>query len=206
LKTLVFLDTETTSKGPDRRPWEIGLIVRRPGKADEEHHWFIADYHLDLGNGDPESLAIGRFYQRHPGYAPPEALANPADLSWLPKDRFAPPVVEARDEWKVLRAVEQLTRDAQVWCSNPAFDIPMLDARMRYHDICPAWYYHHEDIKSLARGWLHGRNMPLPENDSTVELAKACGIDPGAYPAHTALGDCRLMRDLYDIVTGHTVA
>lgn len=29
IKTLVFLDTETTSLRPDRRVWEVGTVIRR---------------------------------------------------------------------------------------------------------------------------------------------------------------------------------
>ena len=67
---IVFLDTETTSLRWDRRAWEVGLIVRDPGRDDQEHHWFIDIRDLDLGNADLMSLKIGRFYERHPEYKP----------------------------------------------------------------------------------------------------------------------------------------
>lgn len=199
MKTIVFLDTETTSLGPDRRPYEVGLIVREPGKPDTECQWFISDDDLDLGNADPKSLPIGGFYDRHPDYAHITVVSE----EFREGGSYSMARARARGsgEYEVLRAAERLTRGAQVWCSNPAFDVPMLDARMRVNGICPSWFYHVEDIKSLARGFLHGRGVELPEHDSTAELAKACGVDPANYEAHTALGDCRLMRDLYDAVT-----
>lgn len=69
--TLVFVDTETTSLRPDRRAWDIALIVRRPGEPDREYQWFVDDLALDLGNADPFALKIGRFYERHPAAASP---------------------------------------------------------------------------------------------------------------------------------------
>jgi hypothetical protein len=59
---LVFIDTETTSLRPDRRAWDIGLIVRQEGQEDREQSWFVDWADLDLGNADPFALKIGGFY------------------------------------------------------------------------------------------------------------------------------------------------
>ncbi len=63
---IVFLDVESNSLRPDRRAWEIGLIVRRHGEPDREHSWLIAAEDLGLGNADVQALEVGGFYRRHP--------------------------------------------------------------------------------------------------------------------------------------------
>jgi hypothetical protein len=60
-------------------------------------------------------------------------------------------------------------------------------------------------VPTLAHGWLLGAGKPVPRRpDGTVksdDLSRAVGVDPDDYYRHTALGDCRWMRDLYDAVT-----
>lgn len=46
---IVFCDTETTSLRPDRRAWEVGLIVRDPDRREREFQWFVRSEDLDLG-------------------------------------------------------------------------------------------------------------------------------------------------------------
>ncbi|MDZ4232820.1 MAG: hypothetical protein U1C73_03460, partial [Dietzia sp.] len=62
---VVFLDTETTGKGPRRRAWEIAMI-RRDATGDREITLYVDVADLDLPHADPKALAIGRFDQRHP--------------------------------------------------------------------------------------------------------------------------------------------
>ncbi len=190
-RPIVFIDTETTSLRPDRRAWEIAVIVRRDGHPDHEQSWLIATDDLDLGNADPASLRFGGFYDRHP-----QAGAEVMNL------RAPTPASEAG----VLRAVEALTRGAVLHGSNPGFDTDVLGARMRANGICPSWHYHPEDVPTLAHGWLLGAGKPVPRRaDGSVksdDISLACGVDPDLYGRHTALGDCRWMRALYDLVTG----
>jgi DNA polymerase III epsilon subunit-like protein len=180
---IVFVDIESTSLRHDRRAWEIAVIVRRPGQPDHEQSWFVDHGDLDLGNADPASLRFGRFYDRHPHYA-----GGNRDY-------------ETR-EVLVLASLEMLTRGAILMGSNPSFDAETLAARMRAHGICPSWHYHIEDVPTLAKGWLHGTGKPLPESGKSDAISLACGVDAAKYDRHTALGDCRWVRDLYDFVTG----
>ena len=87
------------------------------------------------------------------------------------------------------------------WPSSP----DILGARMRAHGICPSWHYHPEDIPTLAHGWLLGAGKPVPERLKSDDISRACGVDPDQFGRHTALGDCRWMRALYDVVTGREV-
>lgn len=183
-QTIAFLDCETTSLRTDRRAWEIGIILRRPGQPDHEQSWFVEWHDLDLGNAELKALEIGGFYSRHPQ----------GDRS---KRYQLPP-----GEENVLLEVEELTRGAIVMGSNPSFDTETLTARMRAHGVCPSWHYHLEDVPTLAKGWLYGTGKQLPETWKSDAISLACGIDPAGYDRHTALGDCRWTRDLHDLVTG----
>jgi hypothetical protein len=173
---IVFLDTETTSLRPDRRAWEIGMIYRELGQKDQELSWMINACDLDLGNADLMSLKIGKFYERH-------AWGNPL----APKSE-----VRERD---ALESVEAWTRDATIVGAVPSFDTELLAVRMRAHGIVPSWKHRLRDIESMAVGATRkGPNIGL--ND----VMEIYGL---AYPEedrHTALGDARMVRDLYDCI------
>lgn len=186
---LVFIDTETTSLRPDRRAWDIGLIVRDPGKPDVERQWFVPSWELDLGNADPFALKIGGFYERHPAM-------NGEDSGW-----------ERADESEVLDEVERLTRGAHLVGAVPNFDAEVLATRMREHGIAPSWHYHLIDVETLAVGWLAGLtpevplDIPLPWDSD--RLTEDLGLQPvPEEDRHTALGDARWARAIYDRVTG----
>lgn len=172
--TLVYIDTETTSLRHDRRAWEIGLIVR-DDEGDHEHHWFVNAEDLDLGSADLHSLRIGGFHQRHPDCGDSDGRA------W--------------SETRVLYDVEELTRDATIVGAVPWFDTEVLGNRMRANGICPSWHYHLVDVETLAAGALR---KPPPWNFD--ELLKLYDLTYDEADRHTALGDARMVRDLYDAV------
>jgi hypothetical protein len=200
---IVFCDTETTSLRPDRRAWDIGLIAREPGKPDVEHYWFIDERDLDLGNADPMALKIGRFYERHPHYR-------------LDRESTG---TDTESEYDALRLVEAITRGAHLVGAVPNFDADVLSARMRANGICPSWHYHLIDIEALAVGYMHGVNSHGHSSTTCAvnciddnmlpglpwksdELSEALGITVSEEDRHTALGDARWARAIYDAVTG----
>jgi DNA polymerase III epsilon subunit-like protein len=181
---LIFIDTETTSLRHDRRVWEVGLIIRDPGKEDHEYQLFVDDTDLDLGNADPFSLKIGGFYERHPQYA---KLHNELTMP----------------EAEMLSGLEYQTRDAHLIGALPSFDADVISTRMRAHNILPSWHYHLIDMEPMVVGYLHGRGKPVPDLPwSSNALYEAIGINPAKYERHTALGDARRERDAWEIVTG----
>lgn len=186
--TIVFVDTETTSLRPDRRAWDIALILRRPGKPDVEHQWFIAAEDLDLGGADPFALKIGHFYERQPQFR--------VDREFTFGD--------VADEDDVLAHVELLTRDAHLVGAVPGFDAEVLGTRMRVHGIPPGWHYHLIDVETLAVGYvraLTGLALELPW--ASEHLSRMLDVPvPAAEDRHTALGDARWARDMYDAVMG----
>jgi DNA polymerase III epsilon subunit-like protein len=203
---IVFVDTETTSLRHDRRAWEIGLIVREPGTADTEHHWFIESHDLDLGNADPFSLKIGRFYERHPQYG---GVRIP-DIGDQVGRSFPP------CEGDVLLEVERLTRGAHLVGAVVSFDADVLGTRMRANGICPSWHYHLIDVEALTVGYLAGVADGRDDwSAADVAAEKAKCSPPWKSDAlsaalrlppvpdderHTALGDARWARSIYDAV------
>jgi hypothetical protein len=169
---IVFIDCETTSLRPDRRAWEVAVILRRPDRPDQEESWFVEWHDLDLGNADLASLKFGRFYERRPqgrrcagGYVLPPA------------------------EEDVLLQVEEWTRGAILMGSNPSFDAETLAARMRARGICPSWRYHLEDVANPGEGLaVRGREAAAGEVEVRPNLARLrCG-SRGLRPPHGARG------------------
>lgn len=177
--TLVFLDTETTSLRHDRRVWDIGLIIRTDQGAQREHQWFVDLDDLDLGNADLMSLKIGKFYERHPQARTDTETARHSYV----------------DESDVMEGVEVATRHATVVGAVPWFDTDVLGQRMRANGICPSWHYHLVDVETLAAGYLR-----KPPPWSFDDLLKEFGLAYDEADRHTAIGDARMVRDLYDAV------
>lgn len=195
MSRVVFIDTETTSLRPDRRAWEIGLIVRDidVDQLDVEYHWFIDRAALDLGNADPFALKIGGFYERHPDFADSNGTSS---YSYS----------QGSAEISALSAVEAITRGAHLVGAVPNFDADVLGTRMRAHGIAPSWHYHLIDVEALAVGYLSARkdiaDNPILLPWSSDELTSRLGLAPvPADERHTALGDARWARSIYDVVT-----
>jgi 3' exoribonuclease, RNase T-like len=183
--SICFIDTETTSLRPDRRAWEIAAIIRRPGHADDAHTWFVDSEDLDLGNADPASLKIGRFFARHPQF------------------RDEPGPGACGREKDVLRELETLTRGAHLIGAVPSFDAEVLAARMRVNGICPPWHYYLQDFVTMIAGYLAGQRKPLPPLPwRSDDLSRLIGVEPpGDEDRHTALGDATWAARAWDIVT-----
>jgi hypothetical protein len=189
-----WLDCETTGLDlATRRAWDVAVIERRPDGVDVEHQWFLHAADIDLSTADPAALDIGGFWHRHPqaGYlrAGGSAITAP--------DR--PGVHRAHT---VLEAVAQLTAGAVVLGSGPWFDMMTLGPRMVERGITPAWYYHPDDVPAMVKGFLAGWVGMTDELRAarSDELVRAIGLDPDSYGRHTAIGDCRLFRDAYDVL------
>jgi hypothetical protein len=78
---------------------------------------------------------------------------------------------------------------------------------MRAHGMCPSWHYHLIDVEALAVGYLmreriragfDGSMLPWKSDELSAEL----GITVTDEERHTALGDARWARAIYDQVMG----
>ena len=189
---LAFVDCETTGLDPDRHEvWEVGLILREVPPADRiptatniaaadvESHWLLPVHRL--GQADPRALEIGRFHERHPqGHYRPDAV-----------DDVTMPDVFAAEFAK-------LTRGAHLVGAVISFDEERLRRLLQANGACPEWHYHLVDVEALVAG-RYGLEPPWDSH----QLGERAGVVPDEATRHTALGDARWARDMYDrMMTG----
>jgi DNA polymerase III epsilon subunit-like protein len=184
---LVFCDTETTGLDRDRHePWEIALIVRGPSGEDVEYCWQVRP---DLAGASPEGLRIGRYYQRIGSLSLDDSGtgAFAADHPALSGVRVSKVSVAAD--------IARLVDSATIVGAVPDFDAEMLRRWLVRHGQCWTAHYHLVDVETLAAGALR---MPPPWSFDT--LLGRYGLAYREEDRHTALGDARMVRDLYDAV------
>ncbi|WP_289008371.1 3'-5' exonuclease [uncultured Thermomonospora sp.] len=172
---VVFVDCETTGLDPDRHEiWELALIV-----DDEEHVWTVS---VDLSKADPGALRVSRYYER----------------LWFSERKTLAPT-----PFEVAAQVCYLTCNRTLVGINPAFDAAFLTRFLRRRGYVPAWHYHVIDVKAVAAGWLMGRHPKVPGMNppwSTDDLARGLHLSPEGFDRHTALGDARLAKAMYEAV------
>lgn len=211
---LAFVDTETTGVHPGRRAWEIAIIRREPDGQEQTLHAFVSD--VDLSEADPYGLKIGRFYDRHPKYGrTPEAAAAIAIARDLGLE--VPDDGPCLDEGDLAPMVERMARGAHLVGAVPSFDAEVFADMLRRHRLTPAWHYHLIDVENLAAGYLAGIAAATREQiDQAVsthpaatppwssdDLSRAVGVEPaGEDERHTALGDARWAKRVYDAIVG----
>lgn len=190
---LAFVDTETTGLDAQRHEiWEVGLITKPYMKPDEEWRemsWLLP---VDLGLADPVALDIGRFHDRHPqGYGTTNSAMELTGLADFAAD-FA--------EW---------TRGAHLIGANISFDEERLRHLLQANGAAASWHYHKPDVESMVLGALatlhqldpgeHAApHLPFKSDDLFTHL----DIDLSAFDRHTALGDARLVKAVWERIMG----
>lgn len=198
---VAFVDVETTGLHPFiHEIWEVGLITP-DGK---ERRWFLPPERL--ADADPMSLEVGGFHRRHPQgheFVWEEHLGN-ADF----EDRG---LVESAEIFAVEFAA--LTHGLHLAAACVSFDALRLEVVLRGNNEIPAWHYHLIDVEVLVAGCLSAkadvivdtmergalRLAARPPWNST-DLSQAIGVEPGNFERHTAVGDCRWAKALYERV------
>lgn len=184
---LVFMDTETTGLSLDDDIWEFAGIRRHPDGREIELHLFI-DHDREKCARLPEAFyADHRHRYRHVDSVPQEVAARKIS-------RFlAPDAEEGR---------------AHIVGAVPNFDTERLALLLDEHGYPTGWHYHLVDVENLAVGWLagqadanNGHLTPALPWDSD-EISRAVGVEPPTDERHTAMGDARWARAIYDRVMG----
>jgi hypothetical protein len=202
--SLAFLDTETVTlePGPDV-VWEIGVITRDAGRPDAEWRYQLRP---NMAKANPESLEVCRFAERYE-LADKRAQA----LAWSPLNGNEPAKLTHAG---AALTVHALLRGRHIVGAVTNFDTERLSLWMRkafagVPDYRDPWHYHLVDVENLAVGFLAGQVQAhtgtaegLQPPWSSDDLGKMCGVEPDEDEKHTALGDARWARDLYDKIMG----
>ncbi|MFE0800126.1 hypothetical protein [Streptomyces sp. NPDC058812] len=201
MTNIAFVDTETTHLNAEiGEAWEVAVILREDGKGDTELLW---QFRPDVAKADPESLRIGGYPRRFivpegmdAAFIDPEGTVRVADREWA-----------INEIWTALSG-------AVLVGSNPGFDDRFL--RKLLGPGSAQWHYRPVDIATLVAGARFGMAkvlcaaLPLVGSKdvptfpfSSREMSRFVGVEPpGDDVAHTALGDARWARDVFDAVTG----
>lgn len=197
-RTIVFVDVETTRLDPTPgviTTWEIALVARQPGttRGDLERLWQIRP---DLTWADPVALDVGRYWERR-------ELGDPLPVGAAVAVDPESGHIRRTTVADVAATIVELTDGAEMWGSNPAFDMGHLRVTLAAAGLRPRWHHHPNDLPSVARGWCAARGVvPTSARGDgrfrSDDWSRAVGIDPDHYPRHTAIGDARWARDQYD--------
>lgn len=137
-----------------------------------EYVWQIEVTGREVSLAHPIALEVGRFHERYAQERPPH---RPEDV--------------ARDLHDLLGDGVHLAG------SVVSFDEERLRRLLWRHGLSPQWHYHLVDVEALAAG-----KAGLPPPWDSEALSRALGIDPDAFDRHTALGDARWAKAVYDAV------
>ena len=184
---IAFVDCETTHLDAEiGEAWEVAVIQREQDGnrlTDTEYCWQFA---VDRAAADSEALRIGRFRERY--------LVDP---SWGAAWTGPGPVIPC-SRADAVNAIVALLRGTMLVGSNPGFDERHL--RKLLGPGSAQWHYRPYDIVQLAAAKLGVYAAgPLPWRAHV--LSRAVGVEPPSEEtAHTALGDARWARDVFDAV------
>lgn len=205
---LAFVDTETVRIASDAGSaiWELAIILRGT-LGDEEYAWQLRP---DLTRADAAALRIGGYYERCKAADKPEGQGV---LLTSPRGKGG-----SRMARLIALDVAKLLDGALIVGANPWFDAGHIDAFLRANDQALTADYHMRDVGSVVAGYMAGQRRvirnhkfckAIPEDVAEpgplkgrkiTDVAKELGLNPDRYETHTALGDCRLARDIWNAV------
>lgn len=186
---IAFVDTETTGLSLEDDIWEFAAIIREPDGSEHQHHMFI-EHDVQRCNT-----------------LPPQFLADHQRRFPISGDTRWHPAVWSRQD-AAEEIADLLGKGTHIVGAVPNFDTERIAILLRRFGFAPGWHYHLIDVEALAVGYLNGDHdhvlnvgRPALPWDSD-EISRAVGVDPDDFDRHTALGDARWARALWDAVTG----
>jgi DNA polymerase III epsilon subunit-like protein len=172
MSKIVFLDLETTGLNPfDNEILEVAMIVREDGAPDKEIDFSLK---IDLRKASERALKVNQYHTRR---------------SQLEDKQ----VTRA----KAVALLTVYLDGAIVVGNNVQFDLRFIENYLdgSAAETATPWHYHPVDLKALVAGRFGLGEPPW----STGEIASAVGVNlPSQTVLHTAMGDCRWNRDVYD--------
>lgn len=225
MTNICFIDTETTGLDPDlHQIWEVALIT----PDGREHVW---QFPVDEMAADPFALDIGRYWDRRWPVGIREVSETAAIYeAHNPTSRRKNFPAQGRaitpgKDW--CEYFRDLTAGLHLAGAVVSFDEERLRRLLHRNGVLHRWHYHLIDAEALAAGWLnafaaqlergqpgelpgperaaHLREIAAPPWDSH-ELSRAVGVEPDDFDRHTALGDAKWARAIYDVVMGGPVS
>lgn len=197
---LCFLDTETTGLSERCEIWEIGYILRTypadgsSGHVDEEYSVMIRP---GMEFAEPTGLRIGRYYERNFLEDEPVGAACWTNRPGRTRRELVAEGAGITSVYQVAARLTGVLDGATLIGAVPWFDERHLQQLLRRHNQVATNHYHLVDVETLAAGRL-GRQPPWGFDD----LLASYGLKYAEEDRHTALGDARMVRDLYDAVLG----
>ena len=224
MTAVCFVDTETTGLDPDRHAiWEVALIL--PDAS--EHVW---QFPVDEMSADPFALNIGHYWERAwPTNTPlgsfPDitAIYNADDLTKARSKAGLGRAIQPNADW--CRHFRNLTAGLHLCGAVPSFDEERLRRLLNRNGVLHRWHYHLVDVEALAAGYLSAQcegqaadgtrgTVPSVRLDGSInhidgrppwkseDLSRAVGVSPDGFDRHTALGDARWAKAIYEAVMG----
>ncbi|MBL1108015.1 hypothetical protein JK361_26080 [Streptomyces sp. 5-8] len=187
MTTIAFVDCETTHLEAEiGEAWEVAVILRQQNAGRTTDTEYVWQFTIDQAAADPEALRIGRYRERH--------LVDP---SWGAAFTGPGPVLPCSRS-SAIEAIASMLSGAVLVGSNPGFDDRFL--RKLLGPGSARWHYRPYDIVQLAAMKV-GVEVAGPLPWSSRKLSHAVGVEPpNEETAHTALGDARWARAVYDAV------
>ena len=175
---LVFVDTECTGLRPDDQIWEFAGLRRYRDGSSSWLHMLVQHDEMRAATGLPEPFRSQYLSRR----------GSPEER-W-PRKRAA------------IAIAEFLSGDAVMVGAVPTFDVLHLTGLLRHYGILVPRLYTVIDVEALAAGSLSraGRRVRIPLNGE--QLSRDLGVDPSRYERHTAVGEVKWVRALYDRIMG----
>lgn len=180
---IAWIDTETSGLDPIYHDaWEVAAIVRDtddPG-PDAEHVW---QFSIREGHADPKALEVSGFETR---------FLVRTGRGWGAA-RIGDGLVFNLSRAEAVAEIQDVLRDAWIVGANPGFDNAFLAVLFGRAEHKVTWQYRLTDIESMVM-----TRMGWPTPRSLRESAEALGIEVDEATRHTALGDAKLCRAIYD--------
>jgi hypothetical protein len=204
-----FIDTETTGLDPDKHQiWEVALIT----PDGNEHVW---QFPVDEMAADPFALNVGRYWERRWDTDNDVRELSAIYDAHTPESRRkyfpdAGRAISPSQTW--CRHFRDLTAGLHLAGAVVSFDEERLRKLLHSHGVLHRWSYHLIDVEALAVGYL----ARLSQSDGAMQrgemvqritlpwksddLSAALGITISDEDRHTALGDARFAKAIYEAV------
>lgn len=185
---LAYVDTETMGLDPELNPiWEVAVIV-----DDAEHVW---------------QQRVPEHYEILPEGVAPANNSTPYVSQWvLDNTRFEKEYrhKSALTPADSIRRFAELVEGRHLVGAVPSFDEERLRRQYRMFIDSTAtkfpWHYHLIDVETLAVGFVTARGLAVPLPWSSDRLSEFLGIEAPVEDRHTALGDARWAKAIYERV------